>query len=156
MRSLTSSLTNIAKSRASLATAVKRVKYTVLSFLCHCLSVSDRAKRAPRLLLLILFFAEYSYASELKRIVVMPKLVGIDYYDAVKVGVDAAAKELPHLEVQWLGPTKELVEEQINLLESNLSPKPDLVAVAANDPVIMGGFLKSAVWHRNTRNELGW
>jgi rhamnose transport system substrate-binding protein len=29
------------------------------------------------------------------RIVIMPKLVGIAYYEAVKTGIDAAARELP-------------------------------------------------------------
>ena len=47
------------------------------------------------------------------RIVIMPKLVGITYYDAVKTGIDAAARELPDVSVTWTGPTQDQVEKQI-------------------------------------------
>lgn len=69
------------------------------------------------------------------RIVIMPKLLGITYYDAVKTGIDAAAKELPDVAVTWTGPTQDQVERQIEMLERLIPTKPDLIAVAANDPV---------------------
>lgn len=69
------------------------------------------------------------------RIVIMPKLVGITYYDAVKTGIDAAAKELPDVAVTWTGPTQDQVERQIEMIERLIPTKPDLIAVAANDPV---------------------
>lgn len=78
------------------------------------------------------------------RIVVIPKLVGISYYDAVKTGIDEAARELPDVQVTWAGPTQDRVEKQIELIESSLAASPHLVAVAANDPVRIVPALKKA------------
>jgi len=78
------------------------------------------------------------------RIVIMPKLVGIAYYDAVKAGVDAAARELPDLSVTWSGPTQDQVERQIEMIERLIPTKPDLIAVAANDPVAIVPVLAKA------------
>lgn len=41
------------------------------------------------------------------RIVIMPKLVGIAYCDAVKTGIDAAARELADVAVTWTGSTQD-------------------------------------------------
>jgi len=78
------------------------------------------------------------------RIVIMPKLVGIAYYDAVKTGIDAAAKELPDLAVTWSGPTQDQVEKQIEMIERLIPSRPDLIAVAANDPVAIVPVLMKA------------
>jgi rhamnose transport system substrate-binding protein len=78
------------------------------------------------------------------RIVIMPKLVGIAYYDAVKTGVDAAAKELPDVSVTWTGPTQDQVERQIDMIERLIPTRPDLIAVAANDPVAIAPVLAKA------------
>lgn len=78
------------------------------------------------------------------RVVIMPKLVGIDYYDAVKQGVDEAAKELPAMQVIWSGPTQDQVEKQIEMIEKLIQTRPDLIAVAANDPVAITPVLKRA------------
>ena len=78
------------------------------------------------------------------RIVVMPKLVGITYYDAVKTGIDAAARELPDVAVTWIGPTQDQVERQIEMIERLIPSKPDLIAVAANDPVVIAPVLLKA------------
>jgi len=78
------------------------------------------------------------------RIVVMPKLVGIAYYDAVKSGIDAAAKELPDVSVAWTGPTQDQVEKQIEMIERLIPTKPDLIAVAANDPIAIVPVLAKA------------
>lgn len=69
------------------------------------------------------------------RIVIIPKLVGIAYYDAVKTGIDAAARERPDVEVSWIGPTQDQVEKQIEMIERLIPSKPAVIAVAANDPV---------------------
>jgi len=68
------------------------------------------------------------------RIVIIPKLVGIAYYDAVKTGIDAAARELPDIAVTWTGPAQDQVERQVELIERIVPTRPDLIAVAANDP----------------------
>ena len=78
------------------------------------------------------------------RIVIMPKLVGITYYDAVKTGIDAAARELPDVAVTWTGPTQDQVEKQIEMIERLIPTKPDLIAVAANDPVGIAPVLLKA------------
>lgn len=78
------------------------------------------------------------------RIVIMPKLVGIAYYDAVKTGIDAAARELPDMAVTWTGPTQDQVERQIEMIERLIPAKPDLIAVAANDPVAIVPVLQKA------------
>ena len=78
------------------------------------------------------------------RIVIMPKLVGIAYYDAVKTGIDAAARELHDVSVTWLGPSQDQVERQIEMIERLIPSKPDLIAVAANDPVAIVPVLAKA------------
>ena len=77
-------------------------------------------------------------------IVIMPKLVGIGYYNAVKEGIDDADAELPDVKVRWLGPTDARVEDQIQMIENIIPTKPDLIAVASNDPVAIAPVLKKA------------
>ena len=78
------------------------------------------------------------------RLYMMPKLLGITYYQAVKQGVDEAARELPDLEVTWAGPTQDQVERQIEMIEKIIPSRPDVIAVAANDPVAIVPVLKKA------------
>jgi rhamnose transport system substrate-binding protein len=78
------------------------------------------------------------------RVVVIPKLVGIAYYDAVKQGIDAAARELPDVAVNWVGPTQDQVEKQIEIIERQIPSRPDLIAVAANDPRAIVPALRKA------------
>ena len=83
-------------------------------------------------------------AADKYKVVIMPKVIGIDYYNAVKAGIDEALKELPDMEVTWTGPTQAQVEKQIEMLESIIPTKPDLIAVASNDPVAIVPVLKKA------------
>ena len=76
--------------------------------------------------------------------VIIPKIVGIDYYDAVKQGIDEADRQLPELEIQWTGPTQDRVEQQIRIIEDLIPERPDLIAVAANDPVRIVPVLQKA------------
>ncbi|GAB3630508.1 Autoinducer 2-binding protein LsrB [Pandoraea terrae] len=78
------------------------------------------------------------------RVVIMPKLVGISYYDAVKEGIDEAAGELPQMQVIWSGPSQNQVEKQIEMIEKIIPTRPDVIAVAANDPVAIAPVLKKA------------
>lgn len=78
------------------------------------------------------------------RMVIIPKLVGISYYDAVKRGIDQAAKELPDVEVVWTGPTQDQVDKQIEIIERLIPSRPSLIAVAANDPVAIVPVLRKA------------
>ena len=78
------------------------------------------------------------------RIVIIPKLLGISYYDAVKTGIDAAVRELPDVQVTWIGPTQDQVDKQVELIERVIASRPNLIAVAANDPVRIVPALKKA------------
>lgn len=78
------------------------------------------------------------------RLLIIPKLVAITYYDAVKQGVDQAARELPGMEVTWAGSTQDLVEKQIDMIEQAIPRRPSVIAVAANDPVAIVPVLKKA------------
>lgn len=90
------------------------------------------------------FFTAPCCAAAGYRIFIMPKLVGISYYDVVKQGIDEAVRELPEMEVIWAGPTQDQVEKQIEMLEEIIPSRPDLIAVAANDPVTIVPVLKKA------------
>ncbi len=100
--------------------------------------------------LLIFFFlmpffpTSLAIAQEDKTIVIMPKLVGISYYDVVHKGVLEASRDLPNLNVKWMGPTQDIVEKQIEMLEQVIETKPDVIAVAANDPAAIVPVLKKA------------
>lgn len=78
------------------------------------------------------------------RAVIIPELTGTEYYDAVKRGVDEAAKELPELDVTWTGPSQELVEKQIEVIEEIIPQRPDVIAVAADNGVAIVPVLKKA------------
>lgn len=102
--------------------------------------------RFPTLLLAatLLLASVSAVAGDKLRMVIIPKLVGITYYDVVKQGVDEAARELPGVEVAWIGPTQDQVEKQIALIEDAIPGRPQLIAVAANDPVAIAPALKKA------------
>ena len=85
-----------------------------------------------------------SFAGEKYRLFIMPKLVGIDYYDAVKHGVDEAGRELSSIQVIWSGPSQDQVEKQIEMIEKIIPTRPHMIAVAANDPVAIVPVLKKA------------
>ncbi len=96
------------------------------------------------LYLLIVCFSATTVAQDKYRLVIIPKLVGISYYDAVKQGVDQAARELPQLQVVWAGPAQDRVEKQIELIDKLIPTHPSMLAVAANDPVDIVPALKRA------------
>jgi rhamnose transport system substrate-binding protein len=83
-------------------------------------------------------------AEERYRVFIMPKLVGISYYDVVKQGIDEAVRELSDVEVIWSGPTQDQVEKQIEMIEAIIPTRPHVIAVAANDPVAIVPVLRKA------------
>jgi len=87
---------------------------------------------------------ESTAAGQKYKIVIMPKLVGVQYYAVVKQGIDDAVKELPNVQVQWIGPTTPDADKQIDLIRSVIPTKPDLIAVAANDPAALVPVFKEA------------
>jgi rhamnose ABC transporter rhamnose-binding protein len=76
-------------------------------------------------------------------IAVMPKLVGIDYFNAVQKGAEEAAKEL-NVELVWDGPTGNDVTKQAEMLDTWIARKVNAIAVAPNDPHALAPTLKKA------------
>ncbi len=77
------------------------------------------------------------------KIAVMPKLVGIDYFNAVEKGAGEAAKEIG-AELTWDGPATGDVTKQAEMLDAWIARKPDVIAVAPNDPNALAPTLKKA------------
>lgn len=65
---------------------------------------------------------------------VMPKQIGIPYFNACKQGAEEAAKELGDVELTYDGPTEDKSEEQSRILDTWRIKKFNAVAVACNDP----------------------
>lgn len=85
------------------------------------------------------------FAEDAYRIVIMPKIVGIDYYNAVEEGVLDAAKELEgKAEIIWMGPTQDQVERQIEMIDNLIATHPDAICVAANDRAAIVPVMKRA------------
>ncbi len=72
-------------------------------------------------------------AAMAETIVVMPKLVGIPYFNASEVGAMEAGKELG-VEVIYTGPTQGDAAQQVTMIEDLLIKGIDALAIAPNDP----------------------
>jgi len=78
-------------------------------------------------------------------IAMVPKLIGIDFFNACEKGAKEAAAELgPEVELIYDGPNESKVERQIEMINSFVDQGVDVVAVAANDPDAISGCLKRA------------
>ncbi|MCS6829155.1 MAG: substrate-binding domain-containing protein [bacterium] len=77
-------------------------------------------------------------------IAVMPKLKGIDYFNAVERGAREAAQELGNIDLTYDGPTEGKVDQQIPFIESWTLQKVNVIAVACNDPDAISPALKRA------------
>jgi ABC-type sugar transport system substrate-binding protein len=75
-------------------------------------------------------------------VVLVPKLIGVPWYNAVKQGIDAALQELPNVRVVWQGAPTDEVDKQIQLIDSLIATHPDVIGVAADDPAAMVPVLK--------------
>ncbi len=93
--------------------------------------------------------------SEDKKLVigVMPKLVGIDYFNAAERGAVEAAKELG-VELVYDGPSTNDVQQQSRMVETWITKKFDAIAVAPNDPDAIGVVLKKA--RKRNAKVLSW
>jgi rhamnose transport system substrate-binding protein len=87
--------------------------------------------------------AQESKAEGKLSVAVMPKLVGIDYFNAVEKGAKEAAKEL-NIDLTWDGPTVNDVTKQAEMLDTWVARKVDVIAVAPNDPHALAPTLKKA------------
>jgi simple sugar transport system substrate-binding protein len=77
------------------------------------------------------------------KIVVMPKLVGIPYFNASETGAKQAGQDLG-VDVTYTGPTKADAAEQVKMIEDLISKGVDAIAVAPNDAAALKPVLKKA------------
>lgn len=82
-------------------------------------------------------------ADEGIKIVVMPKLVGIPYFNASEKGALQAGKDLG-IEVIYTGPTTADAAEQVKMLEDLISKGVDVICVAPNDAAALTPVLTKA------------
>jgi rhamnose transport system substrate-binding protein len=73
----------------------------------------------------------------------MPKITGIAYFNACRIGAEEAAQELG-IDLHYDGPDKDDVREQIRMLEQWITEGYDCIAVAPNHPASICGVLKRA------------
>lgn len=73
----------------------------------------------------------------------IPKFVGIKYFDASEKGAQEAAKELG-IRLVHRGPNEASVPKQIELIETAIQSKVNVISVAANDPAALAPSLKKA------------
>ncbi|ALX49003.1 autoinducer 2 ABC transporter substrate-binding protein [Lentibacillus amyloliquefaciens] len=76
-------------------------------------------------------------------IAVVPKLVGIPYFNASETGAEKAGEELG-VNVQYTGPTQADASQQVQEIENLISQGVDAIAVAPNDPASVDPVLQKA------------
>ena len=76
-------------------------------------------------------------------IAVVPKLVGIPYFNASEKGANQAGEDLD-VDVQYTGPTQADAAAQVKVVEDLISKNVDVIAIAPNDPASVDPVLKKA------------
>ncbi len=79
------------------------------------------------------------------KVVDVPKLVGIGYFNATSKGIADAAKEMGTMDAKTDGPTKANIDDQITLIDNYITSGVDGILFAANDPVAIAPVLKKAL-----------
>ena len=74
---------------------------------------------------------------------VMPKLVGIPFFNAAEKGAKEAGAELG-LTVDYKGPVENDVQQQVQMIETWIAKGYDAIAVAPNDPDAIAPVLQKA------------
>ncbi|CAH8705406.1 autoinducer 2 ABC transporter substrate-binding protein [Paenibacillus thiaminolyticus] len=82
-------------------------------------------------------------ASGKLKIAIVPKLIGIPYFNASEQGAKQAGEDLG-VEVIYTGPTQADAAQQVKVIEDLISKKVDVIAVAPNDPAALTPVLKKA------------
>jgi rhamnose transport system substrate-binding protein len=77
------------------------------------------------------------------KICMMPKLVGIPYFNASEQGANKAAKELD-VDLVYDGPTEAKAALQSQMIEQFIQQQCDAITVAANDPNALAPAMKKA------------
>lgn len=76
-------------------------------------------------------------------ILIMPKLIGIPYFNASEEGALKAGKDLG-VDVIYAGPTKCDAAAQVKMIEDYISRGVDAICIAPNDPAALTPVLKKA------------
>jgi ABC-type sugar transport system substrate-binding protein len=77
------------------------------------------------------------------KVAMIPKLKGIDYFNATQRGAEEAAKDLG-VQLVFDGPMESSVDKQTELIDSFITRKFDVIAVSPNDPDAIAPILKRA------------
>ena len=77
------------------------------------------------------------------KICMMPKLVGIPYFNATERGAKDAARELD-IELDYNGPTEAVAVRQVEFIQQWVQLRCDAITVAGNDPDALAPALKEA------------
>ena len=75
----------------------------------------------------------------------IPKLIGIDYFNATFQGMEEAATELGNVTVTQDGPTEGRVDRQIEFIDNFITQGADAIVYASNDPVAIAPVLEKAL-----------
>ena len=59
----------------------------------------------------------------------MPKLVGINYFNACRQGAEEAAKQLGDVDLQYDGPTEAKVDKQVEMINTWVTQRVNAIAV---------------------------
>jgi rhamnose transport system substrate-binding protein len=97
-----------------------------------------------RFLAALLAFGGVALAQEGITIAMIPKLVGIDYFNATEQGAQEAAQELG-VRLIYQGPTEARADRQVELIENFITAQVDVISVAANDPEALAPALQRAM-----------
>ena len=101
-------------------------------------------KKGLRIVLLAMLVCSlFLAAAEAKEytVLVMPKLVGIPYFNASETGALQAGKDLG-VNVIYAGPTQPDAAAQVKMIEDYISRGVDAIAVAPNDPAALTPVLR--------------
>jgi rhamnose transport system substrate-binding protein len=79
------------------------------------------------------------------KVVDVPKLIGIGYFNATTKGILEAATELGNVDAKTDGPTQANIDQQITFIDNYITSGVDGILFAANDPVAIAPVLKKAL-----------
>jgi len=77
-------------------------------------------------------------------VLMVPKIKGIDYFNACEKGAKEAADELGGIDLTFDGPTEDKADAQIQLIEGYIAQNVSVIAVSPNDPDSIAPVLKKA------------
>ena len=86
-----------------------------------------------------------SKAGKPYKIVDVPKLIGIGYFDSTSRGAAKGAAALTDVTITTDGPTQANIDDQITLIDNYITSGVDGIMFSANDPVAIAPVLRKAL-----------